>query len=333
MAYTVSDMIIETFENMGDSSDLYPYGAVYMTVDLATVGAQRILKWLNRAYRKVCNTQLSDGTLVRFRSLERHAFFTQNMVDSTIAAYIDSTHIQITGLPNTYANKYFSWIVDLGAASASASGTEQHLVIASDTSSPPILTLANPITTAPSVGSKVNIYKKFWACSLNSGAGFHTGEFIASDPAEDFASALWIYDIQSMRDIKRYEEKAPLRKSILVPMYPGMFWDVETPVGGWYTAGINKGIEFDVPPANGLTYEIHYYGMPEALTTLTQIPLVPESFVEMIIKWATKTGMIRDREWEAQYALRKEFEADMATAIQDGALRFEYDTPFLWVEY
>jgi len=257
MAYTVSDIIIEVFENMGESSDLYPYGAMYGTVDLATAGAIKLLKWINRAYRKVCNTQLPDQTFVRFRSLERHAFFTQNVVNSTIAAYIDSTHIQVTGLVSAYANKYFNWIVDLGAASASSTGTEQHLVIAGDTSSPPILTLANPITTIPTVGSAVNVYKKFWACSINSGANFHTGEFISSDPAEDFASALWIYDIQSMRDIKRYEEKAPLRKSILTPMYPGMFWEVETPVGGWYTAGINKGIEFDTPPSHGLTYEIH----------------------------------------------------------------------------
>jgi len=331
MSYNVSDMIIEAFENLGESSDLYPYGGVYGTVDLAMSGTQRILKWLNRAYRKVCNTQLSDGTLVRFRHLEKHAFFTQNVVASTIAAYIDSTHIQVASLPYAYANKYFNWIVDLGASSASASGTEQHLVIASDTSNPPILTLATPIATEPAVGSAVNVYKKFWACSLNSGANFHTGEFIASSPAEDFASALWIYDIQSMRDIKRYEEKAPLRKATLGQMYPSMFWDIETPVGGWYTSGINKGIEFDAPPVDGLTFEIHYYGLPEALTALDQVPAVSDVFVEMIIKWATKTGLIRDREWEAQYAIRKEFEADMATAIQDGALRFEYDAPYLWL--
>jgi hypothetical protein len=331
MAYSVSDMIIEVYENLGESSDLYPYGEVYGTVDLAMSGTQMILKWLNRAFRKICNSQLSDGTLVRFRSLERHAFFTQNIVNSTIAAYIDTTHIQVAGLSDAYANKYFNWIVDLGAEDEDSTGTAQHLVIASDTSDPPILTLATPIATAPEAGDAVNVFKKFFACSLNSGAEFHTGEFIPSDPHEDFGSVLWIYDMQSMRDIKRYDQRSPLRKSVLAPSYPGMFWDIETPSGGWYTDGIAKGIEFDLPPANGLTFEVHYYGMPEELTALAQIPSVSDVFVEMIIKWATKTGLIRDREWEAQYAIRKEFEADMQAAVQDGAFRFEYAEPYLWI--
>ena len=42
--------------------------------------------------------------------------------------------------------------------------------------------------------------------------------------------------------------------------------------------------------------------------------------------------MLRDREWDGAYALRKEFEADMQTAVQDGAFRFEYDLPYLWID-
>ena len=341
MAYSLTDMIIETYENLGESSDLYPYGGTYGIVDLTTAGAQRIQRWLNRAYRKVCNTQLPDGTFVRFRSLERHEFFSQSVLALTVAAVIDSTHIQVNGL-FPVLNKYKNWIIDLGAADASSQGTEQHLVIASDTTNPPVLTLANPITTTPSIGSAVNVYKKWWACSLNSSSSFyHPNEFIPIDPKEDFLSALWVYDIQNMRDIKRYEEKAPLRKNVLTQLYPGMIWELETPAGGWgtqATAGglapgsIGGGIEFDVAPTNGLTFELHYYGLNEALVSSSQMIMIPDQFSEMIVKWATKTGMLRDREWDAAYALRKEFEADMQTAIQDGALRFEYDTPYLWID-
>ena len=341
MSYTLSDMIIEVYENLGESSDLYPYGVTYGTVDLTTQGAQKLQKWINRAYRKVTSSQLADGTFVRFRSLERHAYFTQSVLNLTVSNVIDSTHIQITGLFSV-VNKYQNWIIDLGASSASASGTEQHLVIANDASSPPILTLANPITTTPTGGSAVNVYKKFFACSLNSSSIFyHPNEFIPIDPKEDFLSALWIYDIQSMRDIKRYEEKAPLRKNVLTQIYPGMFWDLETPGGMWSaqaTAGglglssIGGGIEFDVPPTNGLTFELHYYASGEQLTVLTHSPLIPEPFSEPICKWATKIGMLRDREWDGAYALRKEFESDLQTLIQDGALRFEYDLPYLWID-
>jgi hypothetical protein len=341
MSYALSDMIIEVYENLGESSDLYPYGGTYGTVSLTTDGAKRILKWLNRAYRKVCNTQLADGTFIRFRSLERHAFFTQNVLNLVVASVPSSNTISITGLLPVL-NKYSNWIIDLGAASADSQGTEQHLVISNTGANPPVLTLANPFTNTPVVGSKVNVYKKWWACSLDSSVSYyHTGEFIPIDPKEDFLSALWIYDIQSMRDIKRYEEKAPLRKNILTNMYPGMFWDLETPAGGWgaqatvgasVAGGIGGGIEFDVPPLNGLTYELHYYGLSEQLTSSSQMIMIPDQFTEMIIKWATKTGMLRDREWDAAYALRKEFEADMATAIQDGAMRFEYDNPYVWID-
>jgi hypothetical protein len=334
MSYALTDMIVEVFENLGESSDLYPYDGAYGVVSLATPGSQRILKWLNRAYRKVCNTQLPDGTFIRFRSLERHAFFTQNVLSLTVAAVPASNQIQVNGLI-PIANKYLNWIIDVGALNANSQGTEQHLVIASDTSSPPILTLANAFTTTPVVGSTINVYKKWFACSLNSGASFHPNEFIPIDPKEDFLSALWIYDIQSMRDIKRYEEKAPLRKNVLTQIYPGMFWECETPSGGWSSYGalqIGGGIEFDVAPVNGLTFELHYYGLNEALVASSQQIMIPDQFSEMIIKWATKTGMLRDREWDAAYALRKEFEADMQTAVQDGAFRFEYDNPYLWID-
>lgn len=331
MSYSVADMIIETYENLGESTDLYPYGATYGTVDLTTAGAQKILKWLNRAYRKVCSTQLSDGTLIRFRSLERHAFFTNKVISSTVVTVPGTNQIQIAGLyPVT--NRYSNWIIDLQAADADSQGEEQHLVIANDNTDPPILTLANSFTTTPEVGDTVNVYKKWWACSLASGSGYHDNEFIPIDPREDFLSAMWIYDIQSMRDIKRYEEKAPLRKNVLTNMYPGMFWDLETPSGGWFTSGIGGGIEFDVAPVNGLTFELHYYGLSEALTSSSQQLMIPDQFSEMVIKWASKTGLLRDREWEAAYAVRKEFEADMQTAIQDGVMRFEYDMPYLWID-
>jgi hypothetical protein len=324
-------MIVEVFENLGESSDLYPYGDTYGTVDVTTDGAIRILRWLNRAYRKVCNTQLPDGTFIRFRALERHTFFRQTVVASTVASVPATNQISVTGLV-PIANKYMNWIVDLGAVDADSQGTEQHLVISNDVSNPPILTLADDILVAPTPGDATNVYKKFWPCSRNTGANYHIDEFIPIDPKEDFLSALWLYDIQSMRDIKRYEEKAPLRKNVLTQLFPGMFWDAETPGGGWYAAGIGGGIEFDVAPTNGLVFELHYYAQSEQLTAADQVILVPDQFSEMIVKWATKTGLIRDREWDAQYAIRKEFEADMATAIQDGALRFEYDLPYLWID-
>lgn len=111
-----------------------------------------------------------------------------------------------------------------------------------------------------------------------------------------------------------------------------MFWDVETPGGGWFASGIGGGIEFDVAPVNGLSFELHYYGQSEELTTASQEILIPDQFSEMIVKWASKTGLLRDREWDAAYALRKEFETDMQTAIQDGAMRFEYDLPYIWID-
>jgi len=331
MSYSVGDMITEVYENLGESTDLYPYGATYGTVDLTTAGAQKILKWLGRAYRKVCSTQLSDGTFVRFRSLERRSFFQNSVVTGTVASVPGTNQVAITGLI-AMTNKYVNWIVDIGAANASSQGSEQHLVIASDNSTSPVLTLADNLLSTPTVGTTVNIYKKWWACSLNSGTGYHTNEFIPVDPKEDFASALWIYDVQMQKDIRRYDERTPLYKQVLTNLYPAMFWDLETPAGGWYASGIGGGIEFDVAPVNSMVFELHYYGLSEALLTTSQLPLVPDQFSEMIVKWATKTGMLRDREWDGAYALRKEFESDMQTAIQDGALRFEYDFPSLWIE-
>lgn len=330
MSYSVSDMIIETFENLGESTDLYPYGASYGTVDLTTAGAQKILKWLNRAYRKVGNTQLPDGTFIRFRSFERRVFFTVNIIQATVVAAPATNQVQLSGLIQNH--DYRNWIVDIGAVNTNSQGGEQHLVTAADGSANPVLTIADTWYTTPTVGQLVNVYKKWWACSLNSGASYHAGEFIPVDPKEDFLSALWIYDVAMQKDIRRYDERTPLYKQVLTQLFPAMFIDVETPQGGWGASGIGGGIEFDVAPLNGATFELHYYGLSEALTTTGQQIMVPDQFSEMLVKWATKTGMLRDREWDGAYALRKEFEADMQTVIQDGGFRFEYDQAQLYIE-
>lgn len=330
MSYNVADMIVEVFEALGESSDLYPYGSTYGTVDLTTAGAQRILKWLNRAYRKVCNTQLADGTFIRFRSLERRVFFRNTVIASTVAD-VSGQFIQIAGL-KAVADKYRNWIIDIGAADADAQGTEQHVVVSNSATTVPWLRIADDFATTPSPGDKVNVYKKWWACSKNSGSTYHADEFIPVDPKEDFLSALWIYDIKTQKDIRRYDERSPLYKQVLVQMYPGMFWDLETPAGGWGVAGVGGGVEFESAPVNGLAFEMHYYGLSEELKTSAQFIMIPDSFSEMIIKWATKTGLLRDREWDGAYAIRKEFETDMQTAIQDGGFRFEYDSPSLWID-
>jgi hypothetical protein len=337
MSYSLSDMMIEVFENLGESTDLDLYGVAtggtYGTVNLALSGSQKIQKWINRAYRKVCSTQLSNGTFVRFRSLERRVFFTPCVVQATVVATPATNQVQLSGLIQNHG--YTNWIIDIGAPNTTSQGTEQHVVIAADGSANPILTLADALSAAPTNGTLVNVYKKWSACSLNavnSPSLYHPNEFIPVDPKEDFESALWIYDVQMQQDIRRYDERTPLYKQVLTQLYPAMFWDLDTPAGLWGAAGIGGGVEFDVAPVTSLTFEMHYYALAEALTTTAQVPLVPEPFSEMIVKWATKTGMLRDREWDAAYALRKEFEADMQTAIQDGALRFEYDFPSLWVE-
>jgi len=331
VSYALSDMIIEAYEMLGESTDLYPYGVTYGVVDLTTPGAQRLQRWINRAYRKVCSTQLSDGTFVRFRSLERKVFFQPTVIQAVVMASPASNQVQLSGLIQNHG--YSNWIVDIGAPNVSSQGSEQHLVIAADGSVNPVLTLADNLLTAnPAPGTLVNVYRKWFACSLLTGANYHTNEFIPVDPKEDFGSAMWIYDVQMMKDIRRYDEKTPLYKMVLTQLWPAMFWDIETPSGGWGTAGIGGGIEFDVPPQNGSTYELHYYGLSEALVAASQMPLIPDQFTEMIVKWAVKMGMLRDREWDAGYALRKEFESDMQTAIQDGSLRFEFDSPSLYIE-
>jgi hypothetical protein len=181
----------------------------------------------------------------------------------------------------------------------------------------------------------VNVYKKWFACSLNAvntPASYHANEFIPVDPKEDFLSAMWIYDVQMMKDIRRYDERTPQYEMVLTQLWPAMFWDLEAPAGGWPAAGIGGGILFDVPPQNASTYELHYYGVPEPLTTTAQVPLIPDAFSDMLIRWATKIGMVRDREWDAAYSMRKEWEADLLMTIQEGEFRFEFDFAGCWLD-
>ena len=207
MSYSVSDMIVEVFENLAESTDLYPYGATYGVVDVTTPGALKLLKWLNRAYRKVCSTQLPDGTFVRFRSLERKKFFTSNVVTGVVASVPATNQLSITGL--IQGHDYTNWIVDIGAPNADSQGGEQHIVISNDTSNPPVLTLADTFYATPTIGETVNVYKKWWACSLLSDPLlYHPGEFIPVDPKEDFGSVLWIYDVAMQKDIRRYDERS-----------------------------------------------------------------------------------------------------------------------------
>lgn len=306
---TVEELMVEVFEGAGEPTDLWIYDDSD-DFDIDLEGSVRLLAFLNRAYQRLANWKLPNGTNIRFASLNRRLTFQVNHFDLLVGDSVTPTAslVPLDATRNTTDGHYEQWTAEIAS--------ERRVIISYDGTS---LVPHKAFTSAPSTGDAVVLSKRFFKF-VEDVSGLHTGEAIEVSPQEVVAvQSIWnLTDDMRIERMNRTEE----------------FWsrmvDAETSPGLF--AQIDEGIEFDSIPVDGTSFLMRYYGAPEALTAADQVPKIPEAWHEPLLYLAIWITMKRDRATDEAYSLKRDIQEMIAQTVQQSERSFEFEDGGLYIK-
>lgn len=287
---TVEDMLIEIHSQLGKPTDLDVYEADGETVDISASGSVRILKWINRGYKRILMWRFPNGKIIRFRTAERKLYFPSVVITGTVAA-AGTNSVTLDASAAAVADRYNGWTVEVG-------GIKKKIM---DYSAARIATINSAWSTTPSAGDAYSLYKNF-SLYVNSTAA-NAAEHIVLDPVGSLLSVIRITDMETGAVLQRADRTANFENALVSSGIPSVFQDRE------------DGLFFDVAINEARYYELRYAGFPAELVNLTDEPLIPPQFHEAILLWALWWGLRRYQEWGGAYSTKKDLEDIMASAV------------------
>jgi hypothetical protein len=306
---TVQELVTEIYEAAGEPSDLDIYDGSG-EFDIASVGAVAILKYLNRAYERLANWKLPNGTNIRFSSLNRRKLFKTESYATTAGAGSTVSAIVLAAGASSSDDHYVEWTIEIG--------TSRKVVLAYDATTLTI-TPHEAFAVAPAEGAVVTLYKRFFKFYTDT-AGLHSGEGIEIDPQE-------IVAIQSVRDLT--QERSLERMSRTDESWGQMVQGTGSP--GMF-AQVAGGIEFDLAPTTGEAFLIRYYGKPEALTVASQVPAIPGPWHEPLLYLGVWVTLKKDRATDEAYSLKRDIQDMIVQTVQESERSFEFESGQLYIK-
>ena len=287
----VSEMISDVYEQLGKPSDLDPYEADGVTVDIASSGAVTILRWLNRGYRRILTWRFPNGRIIKFKTTEKKLYFKTTVLTGTVAAG-DAQTVTLDAGAAAVADRYVGWVVEVNG--------EKRKIMAYTAGR--VATVNKAWSTAPAAADTWTMYKNFEKFVAAGSAD--ADEHIVLNPVNDVMSVLRITDMDNGSLLQRADRITNLETSLITSGVPSVFQDRE------------DGIFFDTAVNEERYYELRYHGFPAEMTTLTESPKVPPQFHEAILLWAVWWGLRRYQEFTGAYSTKRDLEDVMATALQ-----------------
>jgi hypothetical protein len=319
----VEEMIIEVYENLGEPSDLSPYSdsPTDETFSITEDGSVRILKWLNRAFKRIVAWKTKAGHRPRFPSMEDTVIFKSVVYDGTSLGG-DSTYLILPASDddgNTIGNtddQYNEWIVEIDGGT----GSGQTRLIVDYAGSGRQATVHPVFNTVPDITSTFKLYKR-WFKFMTAGV---TGanENIALSPKTQMLSPLMLKDVENEIEIKRDDRVSSQAGALTEPGDPTV-----------YILFGNR-IWFNRAPDEEMYFILEYLKIPADLALSTDVPDIPEAFHEAIVDWATRYGLKRNQEYQSAYSLKRDVEDAMTMIIDSYEMSTErLDAGFVVEDY
>lgn len=284
------EMIEEVYSQLGKPSDLNPMDDLDENVDMASIGAQRILDWLNRGYRRVLTWRFPNGRIVRFRTMERSTYFNSVVIEGVLTA-VGANTATLSAEAAPVTGRYVRWVLEVN-------GQRKRVVAYTDGR---VATVDSGWDVVPAVGAAWRLYKSF---SLYVEAGSaNAAEHIALSPVNDVMSVLKVTDVADGCELQRAERISNFEVSRPVVGKPSLFQDRE------------DGIFFDTAVDESRYYEMRYYGFPPALVAGSDMPQMPVQFHEAVLLWAVWWGLRRNQEFSGAYSTKRDLEDFMSSAL------------------
>lgn len=296
-------MIVEVFEGLAEPSDLFPYAAGTTTFDITAVGSVKILRWLNRAYKRIVNWKMPDGSQARFPCQDGEFFFKSVVKNGTVVA-ASSSDITFDASLDAVVDQYNGWIVEITAGL----GVGQKRLLTSF-SIGRLSSISVDWDVIPDTTSSYSVYKRFYKF-VPSSAG-DVSENIALSPINQIAAVRKLSDVSGLFDLAKGGGN-------------------ETYIDGLFSSGTpssyivqNNRIIFDLAVDEVRWYRLEYARIPPALVAATDEPELPDSFNEVLILFAQWIGLKRAQEWTGAYTNKKDIEDLMRSLKSSLEMSFE----------
>jgi hypothetical protein len=287
---TVEDLVVETFEVLGEPSDLEIYtGGV---VDIAQPGTIKILKWINRAYKRIINWKFPNGSQVRFNVQSGEAYFSTKVLTGTASAGT-STTITLDGLI-AEADRYNGWLVEITGGTGAG---QKRLIV--DFYSSLLATVSHAWDVTPNATSVYALYKRrYW---FREPTALDIIDNIEISPVNQIATVLKLSCPEDSEDLPQGSRTETYMTDTLNSGDPSSY----IPLG--------DSILFDIAPDTVKWYRLEYSKIPDELTTLTQEPMIPASFHEALLLYTHWIGLRRSQEWGGAYSTKRDIEDLMSS--------------------
>ncbi len=309
---TAEELITEVYEQLGEPSDLNIYAADGTTYTHTNAGAVKILRALNLGQKAIAGWKDPvTGRHARFKCLQGSLFFRTKVYSDTVSSSSNSTFpysVVLTGTGlGTTDDQYNGWVIEING--------EQRLVV-DYTGSSYTFYLNDSFGTAPSAADTVKLYKRFYRLLPSSHA--FVAEHI-SLPATTSGAFVEILKIQSVEDGTEVEPASRIEDWDAFPTGKGE-------PGEYYRQGDT--IYFDVNQEDDQWFRMEYYRMPTPMSASTDAPELPENFHYAIALWANMWGQRRMQESSMVYAVRKELEDYMRSAVTEADVETYRQDPY-----
>lgn len=287
---TVEDLLVDVFEVLGEPSDLEIYtGGV---VDISLPGTIRILKWINRAYKRILNWKFPNGSQVRFNVQSGELFFSTKVLTGTASAGTSST-ITLDGLA-AEADRYNGWLVHITSGTGAG---QKRLIVDFDTGL--VATVDHDWATAPDATSVFALYKRrYW---FRQASATDVSENIPLSPVSQIAAVLKVSNPEDAEDLPMGSRIETYMTDVLESGDPDSY------------IALGDSIIFDVAPDTVRWYRLEYSKIADNLTALSQEPMIPESFHEALVLYTHWIGLRRSQEWGGAYSTKNDINDLMST--------------------
>ena len=294
---TFLELATEVYEALGKDTMMNP---------AVTASRTRMLRWANRAQRRIAFYRLKTGHLVRYPTLKVETMWKAVAYTATATytvASATSTTVTCNGLPGTTANRYRGWTIEINS--------ERRTVVLQSAST---LTVNLAWNSTPSAADTYKLYKRWYELVPSTHA--YVSENILLDPTDT------IYEVLTLEDL---QEETWLSMEDRVDTDIFTLHEVGDPT--MFRLQGNR-IYLDYNVNDDRYFRMEYYKYPAEMSLDGSEPDLPENFHEAVLMEMERIAHRFKNENNSAYSLKRDVSDFMHSVVLPGELAFERQNPY-----
>lgn len=307
---TVEAILTEVFEAMGRPKSIDPFTAGVF--DIATAGAQRMLRWLNIGYRRIVTWKMPQGDPIRYKCLEGELYIKLGGPLSGVAMSIPvvatgNDRVVISGITGYYTTEAGPAGIVVKIASGTGIG-QIRSVVSLDLINQELI-LNEEWDTNPDGTSTAYLYSAYFPI-ITGPANYFSMNLPDGKDYRSLVSINRVYDTTNSMDLLPRGRAEIMEPGLLIPGDASQFsWD-------------GTGLRFNVPLESETAFRIEYTRDIDDLVSAAQEPDLPLHVHWGLVLWMRWWGLAQNQETSMAWAAKQDLNEFMATIKPPG-----YDAP------